>query len=164
MDRQRLIEELIEDFGFSNEDIYLLDLIPLIETIWADNQNQEPELRILYQFTIEHIAEINSLADGEEIITDEHANSFLDRFAHNRPDPELLKRLREIALSIHANHSNEEYRKAKQNTIVDYCMDIAAACVTSYPYSPNERIMADEKKVIQAILKAYNISPDQPIE
>ena len=45
----------------------------------------------------------------------------------------------------------------KAEAIIDYCMDIAAACVASYPYSFNERIMQKEKELIKEIATALKI-------
>jgi hypothetical protein len=43
------IEEL-ERFGITGAQIYLIDLIPLIEMIWADGKAQDAEVSILADY------------------------------------------------------------------------------------------------------------------
>jgi hypothetical protein len=47
--RQRAIDEL-EQHGIRGPNVYLIDIIPLIEMIWADGRVQEGELEILRTF------------------------------------------------------------------------------------------------------------------
>jgi len=44
--RDHIIEDL-EKYGIKNEEIYLIDIIPLIEMIWADGMVQKCEVDIL---------------------------------------------------------------------------------------------------------------------
>ncbi len=156
------LDTLIRDHGLQGSDIYLLDLIPLIEVIWADNQNQEPELKLLYQFAIEHTAKINNAASGTEVISADAVNGFLDRFAHQRPDQALLRDLRQIALERSTAHADLEHVQARHRTILQYCIDIAAACVAQYPYERHERVMEQEKALLLELMQAYHIDPNRP--
>jgi hypothetical protein len=62
MNAQNEFESLKSQFFLKDADFYFLDLIPLIEVIWADGDNQEAELKILYKFIIEHIAYLDKQA------------------------------------------------------------------------------------------------------
>ena len=160
MKSHHMIRDLIQRFNLKEKDIYMLDLIPLIEMIWADNKNQVPELQLLYEFTIKHVAEICNVMGNENLLTADDANDFIDRFAHNRPDPKLLKALREMAIQFRQQGNNKKIQQDKQQTMLNYCMDIAAACVEIYPYDLHERIMDNEKLLICELINAFNISPD----
>ncbi|WP_446011489.1 hypothetical protein [Candidatus Electrothrix sp.] len=41
----------LEDFGITGEQVYLIDLIPLIEIMWADGQIQKGEIAVLEDYT-----------------------------------------------------------------------------------------------------------------
>lgn len=151
MDIQKEFDLLSRDFDLKEADFYFLNLIPLIEVIWADGQNQDSELTLLYKYTIEHIAKLDQ-ATGSSVISVDDANDFLDRFAHQKPPAALLKRLRELAM-----HVFHKERVDDRQTIMDYCMDIAAACTTRYPYGLQERITDSEKSLLNELFLKFNI-------
>ncbi len=133
-------DQLKNQFDLQEADFFFLDLIPVINMIWADGQNQQGELRLLYQFVIDHIAQMDQHINDLSISV-EDANSFLDRFAHRRPNPHLLKALTEL-FHDH-NHPSSKYE-----AIMEQCLDIAAACTTHYPYELRERVIEQEKQLI----------------
>lgn len=153
MDQQARFEQLQREFNLKDSDFYFLELIPLIEMIWADGMNQASELKILYQFVIEHIAKLDQLS-STPVISVEDANSFLDRFAHQKPNPRLLDEL--MTLFFDKNSLDKR-------TILQYCLDIAAACITQYPYQFQDRVMQNEKRILEKLFLELNISPDQPV-
>ena len=73
--RQRAIDEL-EQHGIRGPNVYLIDIIPLIEMIWADGRVQEGELEILKDFLHAHVSRINRMA-GYEVLTYEKARNFV---------------------------------------------------------------------------------------
>ncbi len=153
MNQPDTFEHLKKEFNLKDSDFFFLDLIPLIAMIWADGMNQEGELKILYKFIIEHIANLDQVTESP-VISIEDANNFLDRFAHRQPDPRLLDELMQLFLS-----KNQQNRQ----TIFDYCLDIAAACTTHYPFGPQERVIKNEKSLLEKLFRELSISPDQPI-
>lgn len=151
MSPQHAFDQLMAEFNLRPADFYFLDLIPLIEIIWADGQNQPGELRILYHFLIEHIAFLDRIA-GIQAVSIDDANAFLDRFAHNRPPARLLQELRVIA--------STSLSEPRRSTVFEYCLDIAAACTTQYPYGLRDRIIDEEKKLLTKIFVELKIAPD----
>ena len=93
------IQHILASHNLKENHIYLLELIPLIEMIWADGKNQDPEIKVLYQFTIEHLAHLSKDAENVEIISEQEVNEFIDLFIHTRTDPELLRELRELCIT-----------------------------------------------------------------
>lgn len=154
MTTQHTFSILQKQFDLQDSDFYFLDLIPLIAVMWADGMNQDNELKLLYQFVIEHIAHLDQI-NGGAVISTADANHFLDRFAHRRPDPELLQAL--LTLSIHRQQNNP----ARQYTILEYCLDIAAACITHYPYALRERIVLEEKQLLTQLFNELKLSPER---
>lgn len=149
MDKQNTFDLLAKEFKLKPSDYYFLDLIPLIEMIWADGENQPTELALLYQFTIEHIAHLDRAA-GIPLVTVDDANDFLERFAHQRPSQRLLDALSELVVTS-ASSANSE----RSQSILKYCMDIAAACTTQYPYALRGRIIDSEKALLYKLFAAF---------
>ena len=164
IDREQALHMLVTHYGFQRNHIYLLELIPLIEMLWADGRNQAAEIKLLYQFTLQHMAELSRFAEGNELVPVDQINAFLDRFVHNRPDPKLLRDLREFTLALSFAHSDESRNLMKKRRILDFCMDIAAATVPHYPYGAHERIVAEEKQLLIELMEAFRIPPERLIE
>lgn len=157
MNIQHEFERLKSKYLLKDSDYYFLDLIPLIEIIWSDGKNQQAELSILYKFVVEHISHMDQQA-GVRVVTTEQANDFLDRFAHQHPPQALLDELN--ALFSHYSHNKTFARK---NTLLEFCLDIAAACTTDYPYDMHERIMIKEKHLLQRLFNELHIGTDRTI-
>lgn len=154
MSIQYAFDQLMAEFNLKPADFYFLDLIPLIEILWADGKNQPGELRILYQCLIEHIAYLDQ-SSGIHAISVDDANDFLNRFAHSKPSGNLLNQLHSLS-----NHSCQSLPETKRASIFEYCLDIAAACTTRYPYELRHRIVDEEKKLLQKLFIELNIAPD----
>lgn len=163
LSRTDIINEIVAQHALLPRHVYLLDLVPLIEMMWADGKIQAAEISLLYEHVVKHLAELSSEGGGLDVLSAAEVNAFLDRFLSERPDPRLLKRLRELALSLHRTHSNPEKIVQRHTTLLGLCMDIAAAAVVDYPYEKHERIMAAEKRLLTEIMAALNIAPDQRV-
>lgn len=150
MDIQNEFDLLARDFDLKKADFYFLDLIPLIAVIWADGHNQEAELGLLYKFTLEHIANLDHYL-GESLISVDEANDFLDRFAHQKPSSTLLARLQDLTLIALAKQPS-----IKKQSIMHYCMDIAAACAIQYPFGLQERVCSSEKTLLMNIFSTMH--------
>lgn len=160
MDRQEILNEIVNQYDLDPLDIYLLPLIPLIEVIWADGRAQQAEVDLLLDFTRRWLNLLKSDADGETIVDVAHTQRFLERFLRQRPSQELLGRLRELALDLLASNSNQQQVIERSRSILEYCIDIAAATVQNYPYGPRERVMDDEKTLLIELMLSMKIDPD----
>jgi hypothetical protein len=147
------IQTILERHKLPSKTVYLLELIPLIEMIWADGKNQQKEISILQDFTIRHLANLSNAAEGLEVISVKEANSFIDYFMKQRPSDELLADLKGLAMQ----KLEAELSSNSREMIIEYCMDIAAACVTEYPYSSSERVQAQEKAIITDLIQTLGI-------
>lgn len=142
--------------GLKDSHIYLLELIPIIEMIWADGRNQEHELNILYRATVNHLCHISDNDNAVEVISENDVNSFLHHFSDQKPDPDMLAELRALCIEKLKNKPSDS-AKQTANSILDYCMDVAAACVQDYPYSFDERIVRREKDLLLELTDALRI-------
>jgi hypothetical protein len=150
--RQKALKDL-EAYEIKGAEVYLIDIIPLIEMIWADGKAQEGEIRILEDHLRKHVKHINELAEGE-IITFDMARNFCLRFLRNRPDPGLMKTLRSLVAPIRLSTSDSQLNNALRDSLLATCLDIASSCVVKYPYGLNERFNPDEKRCFYEILES----------
>ncbi len=150
--REHVIEDLAK-YNIKDEEIYLVDIIPLIEIIWADGMVQKCEVDILYDYVKNSLKRIGEMA-GHEIISKNQAAKFINRFLKDRPDPKLLATLRSFVTPIYFSSTDEEFRKKIKNSILQSCLDIAASCTTEYPYGLRERFDENEKQAFFEILES----------
>lgn len=137
--------EALERFGIRGVYIYLVDIIPLIEMIWADGKTQESELEILDAYLKKHVAKINEMA-GYQALTMEKAKKFTNKFIEKRPSPQLLKTLRSLYAGVFKSIKDEKIRASFKSSLLAACMDIASSSVTEYPYNHEDRFNPEEKQ------------------
>lgn len=162
MNRQDILNEIVNEHGLDPLDIYLLPLIPLIEVIWADGRAQQAEVDLLLDFTRRWLELLKEDAGGDTVISAAQARKFLERFLRQRPSTILLERLRELGLDVLAQNSNQGQVIQRSRTILEYCIDIAAATVKTYPYGPRERVMDQEKHLLLEFMHSMQIDPSHP--
>jgi len=160
LSRGEIIHILETEHGLSGSYIYLLELVPLIEMMWADGRNQDSEIRIIYDYALKHLAALSREAAGEEILEVEEVNEFLERFVHQRPSPALLRTLRQLARSVICEEDGKAIHKRRAQTILEQCLDVAAAAVTHYPYESDERFMCREKELLKELMEELCLSPE----
>jgi hypothetical protein len=71
-------EEAIQDlslFGIKEPYAYLIDIIPLVEMIWADGEAHDSELAILDEYLHRRVQQINEMA-GYKVMDFEDAQPF----------------------------------------------------------------------------------------
>ena len=145
--------ERLSDYGIEGAKIYLIDLIPLIEMIWADGKAQDSEVVILEDYLNKHVKHINRMA-GYEVLTFELAWDFVLQFLRDRPDPELLKILRSMIVPVRLSTSDTDGNRALRESLLSACLDIASSAVLEYPYGLNERFNPAEKRCFFEILES----------
>jgi hypothetical protein len=151
--RQKALS-ILARHGISGEKVYLIDLIPLIEMIWADGKAQEVEVNILESYLDHHVRHINIIA-GYDVLTFEASRDFIFGFLSNRPDPALLKTLRNLIPDLRVTSSDPIANELLQQSLLAACLDIAASCVRSYPYGLSERFDPREKRCLFDILESF---------
>jgi hypothetical protein len=148
------VEEL-ERFGITGAYIYLIDLIPLIEMIWADGQAQGAEVSLLTDYLRKQVSRINDLA-GYQALTLDEANAFVKKFLENRPSPELLAMLRSFVAPVRLKSSGPVKRDKLKESLLAACLDIAASSVSEHPSGLQERFTREEKRCFFEILKSLS--------
>jgi hypothetical protein len=154
MSRLEAIEAL-ERYGIRGVEIYLIDIVPLIEMVWADGEAQPAELAVLDGYLRRHVERVNRTA-GYELISSEQAHDFCDRFLRQLPDPELLGFVRSLIPSIRLSNSDSRANERLRQSLLATCLDIASAAVTHYPYGLEERFEPSEKACFFEILEALD--------
>ncbi len=136
--------ERLKRFGITDEKVYLVGLILLIEMIWADGQAQQGELDVLEDFLEQHVDKINKRA-GCRILELQDAKKFVKPYIDKRPSPESIKSLRELVKPV-CFTSEKEINENLKEDLLYACMDIAAISVTEYPFGLHERFNEEEKR------------------
>ncbi|MCI5148305.1 MAG: hypothetical protein D3916_02730 [Candidatus Electrothrix sp. MAN1_4] len=145
----------LEGFGITGEQVYLIDLIPLIEIMWADGQIQKGEIAVLEDYIEKHVNQVNRQA-GCHILSFQRAKNFVDQFIEERPSSELMKTLRDFIKPVRMANAAREENEQLRSSLLRVCMDIASSSVTKYPYDFDERFNADEKICFFGILESLS--------
>ncbi len=148
--RQEAIDQL-RLCGIEGTEVYLIDIIPLIEMIWADGRAQEAEIELLADFLKRHVNHINRIA-GCKLLSLKSAKKFALRFLRKRPDPKLLQLLRNLIKPVRLATSDILADDETCMSLLAACLDIASSSVTKYPYGLNDRFNSSEKKCFFEIL------------
>lgn len=145
----------LAELGITGSDVYLLDTIPLLEMIWADGEAQESERRLLDEFLEHHVQNVNELCE-RTVVSLEQARSFVDRFLRERPDPELLALLRRLFVDTRLDPAPASIRAARRQSVLDFCLDLGAACVAEFPQGDRQRFCRAEKALFEAIVASIS--------
>ena len=148
--REEAIKELSK-YGIAGTQVYLIDILPLIEMIWADGKAQGAEVKVLDDYLESHVHYINKMA-GLEVLSIEDARKFVSRFMKSRPSPELLKTLRSLVSPVRLSTSDEARKNLFKKTLLAACLDIALSSVTTDPDGINELFDMNEKRCFFEIL------------
>ncbi len=148
MSRDELLAVLESEHGIRGGEVYLLELVPLVEMVWADGTPRPAEVKLLYEFALRRMAELTGEADGVDVLSTGQVNAFLDRHLASPPDPDRLRALRRIAFALLFDHSDPAVNERRRRAIFDYCLDIGAASVGRYPYGAHERFGAPKKALM----------------
>lgn len=149
--KQNAIEEL-RKYGIKGPQVYLIDIIPLIEMIWADGKVQKGEIDILDDFLEKHVNRINTLA-GYNMLNPEDAKNFVSLFLKERPNEDLLKTLRSFIAPVRLSSSDTNLCNKFRESLLAACLDIASSAVTEYPYKLNDRFNPQEKQCFFEVLE-----------
>lgn len=154
-DRHALLCRLEEEHGVCGAEVYLLDLIPLIEMAWARCPPAPQERRLIYEYALQRVAEIDRDAEGMAGLTAERVNAFLSRYLETPPQPGALRRLRQLALPLIFDASDDSINEQRRRVILGFCLDIGAAVVGHYPYEAHERFSAAEKALFLDLAESF---------
>jgi hypothetical protein len=153
LSRKEAVERL-KRFGITGKKMYLIDLILLIEMMWADGQAQQGELDVLENYLEKHIDMINKQT-GCEVLQLQDARDFVKPYIDKRPSPESIKSLRELVKPISFSSDNSMTEKLKDE-LLHVIIDMGASAVTEYPYGLDERFNTEEKQCFFNILQALS--------
>jgi hypothetical protein len=147
----------LRKYGITGNDVYMVDFFPLIEMVWADGQAQAGEIDILDGYIEKHVNSINKLT-GCKVLSPENARKFVKKFLEKKPDPEIMKTLRDLVKPIRLATADEEKNEKLRQSLLFLCMDIAAISTTVYPYESDERFDLDEKACFFSIWQSLSAS------
>jgi hypothetical protein len=156
-DRSEALRAL-ERHGITGTRVYFIDVLPLIEMMWADGIVQEVERDLLDKFLRMHTDNLNELA-GYRAIAEDIGTEFAERFLVDRPSAELMATLRKLIPPVRLSSSDATRNDAHRRSILRWCLDIGAACVTDYPYGDHDRFSEAEKACFEEIFASLGKHP-----
>ena len=151
LSRQEALAKL-KRYGIRGPQVYLIDLIPLVEMIWADDCVQESETKLLYNYLEGHVRHINKLA-GAQILSLKDARAFVDKFIKERPDAELMRILRGLIEPVRST-ANDAYYTAIKKSLLAQCLNIGFSAFTDDSSKSEGRFDSDEKKCFVEIMES----------
>lgn len=151
LSRQEALEKL-KQYEIQGPQVYLIDIIPLIEMIWADDCVQESETQLLYDYLERHVRHINKLS-GAQTLSLKEARAFVDKFIKERPDTELLRTLRGLIEPVRST-SDTAYYTAIKKSLLAQCLNIGFSAFTGDPSTCGERFDSDEKMCFFEIMES----------
>ncbi|MCU0698319.1 MAG: hypothetical protein MUC96_17590 [Myxococcaceae bacterium] len=98
--------------GVRGPEVYLLDVLPLVEMAWSDGTVQDAERVIIEAFLDEHIGALHREA-GVTVISRAEALRFVQRFLGSRPTAQEFRELRALLRVVRLSGPQREAR-AKQ--------------------------------------------------
>lgn len=153
LNRQEAMEEL-NRHGINGMHVYLIDVFPLIEMMWADGYVQQIEIAILDQFLSNHVDAINEQA-GYTVLEHKDAHAFIAPLIETQPNAQWLREVRLLIPALRFNSQDPEVNREARESLLGVCLDIAAGAVTQYPYELSERINAAEKRCFFDIMNTF---------
>ncbi len=141
----------LAELGISGKYLYLAEVFPLIEMIWADGVNQENEIIIFNSALRQHVQRINAYA-GFTVFRFDEAQEFISPFLEKQPSKEVFALLRKLYVHTLEQIHDVDRKKDIINSFLSFSLDIAASCVSEYPYKNDERFEMPEKMCFFSIL------------
>jgi len=145
----------LRHFGIRGADVYLIDLVPLIEMMWADGRVQAGELERLREAVRAHVGRVNELA-GYAMLKEEHALAFALRFVRERPDPALLAELRSLVRPVRLSSSCEALNQAVRHSLLAASLAIAAGDGRPGEPAAGADLDAAERRALLALRQALD--------
>jgi len=149
----------LKGYGITGEQVYLIDLIPLIEIMWADGEAQKGEVAVLENYIEQHVNQVNRDA-GCCVLSFADAKAFAEQFIKERPSPELMETLRQLVKPVRLSGADKKSNERLRSSVLNACLDMASSSVTQYPYSFEERFNPEEKVCFFRILESLSEGGD----
>ena len=150
MTRQEALE-VLSRYGIDGVYVYLIDVIPLIEILWADGKNQKHEKDVLIGYIEKQVERINRAA-CHQVISLAEAKTFVSKYVCEMPNQGLLAELRKMVEVVVFQGENAE---ALRDSMLCHCLDIGANAVSLHPYEGyDKRFTLEEKKCFFEILES----------
>lgn len=143
----------LETFGISGVNIYLIDLLPLIDLMWADGRIQENEKIIFDVYTENRIDDLNKSFEGAIRLSKDSVMEFFTPYLETRPSPELMKGIGEILNAVLMSSSDQAWSTKVRSSLLATALDIASSNVATYPYKSDERFSLKEKECFFALVQ-----------
>jgi hypothetical protein len=148
--------ERLRRYSIEGKRIYLIDLIPLIEMIWAgDRARVAPtQIEFFYRYANWHLGHINTMA-GYLLLKSTDATNFTAPYLVSRPDMARLKKIRECIVPVRIGETRNDYGDMVINRIMSACREILSMSVAKYSREFQHIYRPREVDVYLDIMKSF---------
>jgi hypothetical protein len=122
--------------------------------LWADGRNQKDEIEIIRRVIFDHVTALEKYTEGVTVISANTVNEFIGRFITTRPNSQILVDLRQAVVD---QFKGRDVLGEKNDSIIDYCLDVAAACSSLDSQSRSKRVVPEEKQLIKLLIKELEL-------
>lgn len=122
--------------GIIGPDVWLLDVLPLVEMAWSDGAIQPEERQLIAAFLEEHVEAVNREA-GQAVASMASASAFVQRFLATRP---TAQEFRELRMMLRVLRLAGPQREVRARRIVEAASNVGGVSPSpSDPRTPWDR-------------------------
>lgn len=141
-------------YGIEGKRVYLIDLIPLIEMIWAGGQMQAEQIGFLYNFIKRQIDHVNCLA-GYVVLSMADGINFVAPYLSSKPNLAHLKKLRDCIVPVRLGWMRNDYGDIIARRIVVACLNMLSMTLAKYPHELQNKCCSEERKMYLDIMETF---------
>lgn len=147
--------ERLSLYGIEGKRVYLMDLIPLIEMIWAGGQLQPEKIDFLDHCIKQHLRHINQMA-GYLVLSMADATRFTAPYLASHPNMANLKKIRECIMPVRLGEIRNEYGDTIMRRIMSACLNLLSISLEQFPHDLQNKYCAEERGMYLDILDSFS--------
>ena len=142
-------------YGIEGKRVYLIDLIPLIEMIWAGGQLQPEKIDFLDHYIKQHNRHINQMA-GYLVLSMADATQFTAPYLASHPNMANLIKIRECIMPVRLGETGNDYGDMIMRRIMSACLNLLSISLEQFPHDLQNEYCAEERGMYLDILDGFS--------
>lgn len=145
---------LLSVYGIKGKRVYLIDLIPLIEMIWAGGQLQPEKIDFLDHYIKQHLRHINQMA-GYLVLSMSDATRFTAPYLTAYPNMAHLKKIRECIEPVRFGETRNDYGDLMMRRILSACLNLLSISMAQFPHELQNENCVKERGLYLDIMESF---------
>jgi hypothetical protein len=155
LERETALERL-RRYGIEEQKIYFIDLVPLIEMVWAEGRIGYDQLTFLYDFTKRHVKHINDVT-GYAVLNKDDAIAFAKPLLAVHPDMTILKKIRECIVPVRLGEARNDYGDMIMSRIMSACRELLSRAMAEHPAGLHDLYCRNEIEMYLDITRTFSV-------